>query len=178
MSDAEMHDSLLMLKKELLALNYEIDIPFNIVSSRDELIASWKIVDAKAIELFGMEGLKKQFELKLIFDVDNKTVRYTEKSTDINWDVQLKRFIKKKEVRLGSRKEFSQGASWGIKEDGSFGQQYAYKFRTRDIKNPIFKIVQNSGWHLKLSATDKVGCHIFTILIAVMVICGLVVYLF
>lgn len=59
MSDPEMHDSLLMLKKDLLALNYSIDVPFNVVSEGDELIASWEIVDAKAIEIFGMEGLKK-----------------------------------------------------------------------------------------------------------------------
>ncbi|KJV25420.1 hypothetical protein VI01_23700 [Pantoea sp. SM3] len=57
-------------------------------------------------------------------------------------------------------------------------QQYAYKFRVRGIKKPIFKVVQNSGWNLKLSATDKVEYHIFTILIAVVVICGLVIFLF
>ncbi|WP_156149398.1 hypothetical protein [Pantoea sp. SM3] len=58
MSDAEMHDSLLKLKKELLALNCAINVPFNVISEGDELVASWKVVDAQAIELFDMEGLK------------------------------------------------------------------------------------------------------------------------
>lgn len=58
---------------------------------------------------------------------------------------------------MGGRKEFSFGKSWGIKTDGTIGEQYSYKFSTSDIKNPVFGIVNSSGWELKKSLGDKCG---------------------
>lgn len=35
------------LKKQLLELNYYPDIPFNVITEGEELVASWKVFDAK-----------------------------------------------------------------------------------------------------------------------------------
>lgn len=157
------------LKRRLLNLNYRDDIPFSVIERKDKLIASWKIVDTKWIELFGAGGLKKQYELTLRFDELNNLVRYKEKSTDIESEISTERCGFKKEVRWGSRKEFSFGKSWGMKTDGSVGEQYSYKFSTSDIKNPVFSIIDKSGWTLKRSLIDKYGFRlVWLIFIAIM----------
>ncbi|EOY5416361.1 hypothetical protein ACP6OW_000820 [Cronobacter turicensis] len=46
------------LKYRLLELNQNGDIPFSVIEQEDTLVASWNIVDAKWIELFGVGGLK------------------------------------------------------------------------------------------------------------------------
>lgn len=145
------------LKQQLLDLNSNADIPFSIIEKDDMLIASWKIVDAKWVELFGLGGIKKQYELSLRFDEQNKQVSYKGKSVDINTEINAERVGFKKEIRYGNRKEFSFETSWGLKTDGSVGNQYSYKFSTADIKNPVFGIIKQSGWLLKQNATDKYG---------------------
>ena len=59
------------LKKQLLELNYCSDIPFNIITEGDELVASWKIFDAKWIKKFGMADLK-EYELPLFLNIVDK----------------------------------------------------------------------------------------------------------
>ncbi|HDS9358798.1 TPA: hypothetical protein QH850_001315 [Enterobacter chengduensis] len=149
--------SLSELKYRLLELKHNSDIPFSVVEQKDKLIASWKIVDAKWIEFFGIGGLKKQYELTLLFNEAKNRVSYREKSIDIETELSTDRVGFKKQVQWGSRKEFSFGKSWGIKTDGVIGEQYSYKFSTSDIKSPVFSVINNSGWELKKSSVDKFG---------------------
>lgn len=137
------------LKSRLMELSQYSDIPFFVIERGDKLIASWKIVDAKWIELFGVGGLKKQYELTLIFHEAKNLVSYRERSSDIETELNTERVGFKKQVQWGWRKEFCFGKSWGIKTDGTIGEQYSYKFSTSDIKNPVFGIINNSGWELK-----------------------------
>lgn len=167
--NSEQPVSLSELKFQLLELNYNADIPFSVIEKKDKLIASWKIVDAKWIEFFGIGGLKKQYELTLRFDEEKRLVSYREKSIDIETEINAERCGFKKEVWWGSRKEFSFGKSYRIKTDGTIGEQYSYKFSTADIKNPVFGIVEQSGWILKKSLVDKYGARlVWLIFVAVM----------
>ncbi|HDC4773199.1 hypothetical protein PX118_07210 [Enterobacter cloacae] len=169
--NSEQPVSLSELKFRLLELNYNADIPFSVIEKKDKLIASWKIVDAKWIELFGIGGLKKQYELTLRFDEEKSLVSYREKSIDIETEINAERCGFKKEVRWGSRKEFSFGKSYGLKTNGTIGEQYSYKFSTADIKNPVFGIVEQSGWILKKSLVDKYGTRlVWLIIVAVMLL--------
>ena len=117
-------------------------------------------MDAKWIELLGLGGIKKQYELILRFDKEHKQVSYKEKSIDIDTELSTDNISYKKEVRYGNRKEFSFGGSWGIKADGTVGKQYTYKFSTSDIKNPVFDIIKGAGWLLKQKAIDKYGLQL------------------
>lgn len=93
--------SLSELKSRLLELNKNGDFPFSVVEQKDKLIASWKIVDAKWIELFGVGGLKKQYELTLRFDEDKHRVSYREKSIDIETEISTERVGFKKKINGG-----------------------------------------------------------------------------
>ncbi|MGR7526676.1 hypothetical protein ACU6ZM_21105 [Klebsiella aerogenes] len=152
--------SLLELRQKLLELNNNTEIPFSVIEKDNKLIVSWKIVDAKWIEILGLGGIKKQYELILRFDEEHKQVSYMEKSIDIDTELSTDNVSYKKEVRYGNRKEFSFGCSWGIKTDGTVGKQYTYKFSTSDIKNPVFDIIRGSGWLLKQKAIDKYGLQL------------------
>ena len=169
--------SLPELKCQLLGLNQCGDIPFSVIVKGDEYIASWKIVDAKWIELFGVGGLKKQYELTLRFDEANNRVTYREKSIDIETEIGTERVGFKKQVQWGNRKEFSFGKSWGIKTDGTIGEQYSYKFSTSDIKNPVFGVINNSGWILKKSLVDKYSSPWLWLIFIAIVLLGAVCYL-
>lgn len=165
------------LKYLLMGLNQNSNIPFSVIDKGGKLIASWKIVDAKWIELFGVGGLKKQYELTLSFNESKNRVSYREKSIDIETEINTERVGFKKQVQWGSRKEFSFGKSWGIKTDGTIGEQYSYKFSTSDIKNPVFDIVNKSGWALKKSLVDKYGSPFLWMIFIGVGLFGIVFYL-
>lgn len=171
--NSEKSVSLSELKCRLLDLNHHGDMPFSVIEDNDKLIASWKIVDAKWIELFGVAGLKKQYELTLLFDEVNNRVRYREKSTDIETEISTDRIGFKKQFQWGYRKEFEFGKSWGMKIDGTLGQQYSYKFNTADIKNPVFGIINKSGWQLQKSFMNR-RAELFAWLIVFAVLVGIV----
>lgn len=143
------------LKQRLLSMNNANEHPFILQKDGNDIVASWNIVDAKWLEIFGTGGLKKQFELRLIFDDVTKTVKYKEKSSDLEWDANTKVFKFKKSVQYGKRMEFDAGASWGIKGNGTVGKIYSYKFNSTEIIDPVFDVIRESGWNINLSVLDK-----------------------
>ncbi|MBB1199824.1 hypothetical protein EGM70_05850 [Enterobacteriaceae bacterium 89] len=166
------------LKDQLLELNKGSDTPFNVIAEGDELVAAWKIADAKWIKIFGMSGLKKQYELRLFFNVMDRQVSYSEKSMDLIWNADLETFSFNKTVQYGSRREFAYESSWGIRENGSFGKLYSYNFSTNRIKKPVFDIITNAGWDLQLSMPDRCGFKFIWSIIMLLVLSGLAVYFF
>ncbi|THE54532.1 hypothetical protein EAI35_11515 [Enterobacter bugandensis] len=62
---------------------------FFVIEQGGKLITSWKIVDAKWIELFGIDGLKKQYKLTLMFNEAKNRVSYREKSIDIGIELSI-----------------------------------------------------------------------------------------
>ncbi|HFV9243424.1 TPA: hypothetical protein ACIAIH_002350 [Enterobacter bugandensis] len=77
------------LKCRLRESNQDGGIPFFVIEQGGKLIASWKIVDAKWIELFGIDGLKKQYKLTLMFNEAKNRVSYREKSIDIGIELSI-----------------------------------------------------------------------------------------
>lgn len=165
--------SLCELRERLLSLNSNIDIPFSVIERDKKLVACWKIVDGKWIEILGMGGIKKQYELILLFDEATKLVSYREKSIDSEHEISADKCSFKKNVEYGNRKSFSFGASWGLKENGTVGKQYSYKFRTSDIKNPVFDIINKSGWILKQRCVDKYGLRLIWWAVVLIIISGI-----
>nr|WP_318384000.1 hypothetical protein [uncultured Enterobacter sp.] len=166
------------IKRQLLDLNNRTDIPFSVIDEGKSVVATWKITDATWIEIFGLAGLKKNYELRLFFNATDRKVTYREKSTDITWSADLKNVTFHKQVRFGSRREMVYESSWGIKDDGSFGQQYSYKFSTSDIKNPVFDIIKKSGWQLQVSAVDKNVTRLVWFFFAILAFLGVCIFLF
>ena len=143
--------SALQVKTQLLALN-RADAPWQVIDGQAEgvdLIAEWRIVDARWYEFFAKAGLKKAFRIYLRFDEASQQVRAKDFDYEVNWAAGVPQLSLSKKSTWGqsSSKEF--GASYGLKEDLTLGEQYKFSFDSEKIKTPVQQAVLACGWVYK-----------------------------
>jgi hypothetical protein len=149
----------------LLGLNDD-KIPFEIIVDQknpDKLVASWKIVDSKWIDIFSANKLSVYYELRLrlverpgralyvkaqdykralSFTVGSDGLTLCKIRVAYNFNVN-------KGVMLYG---YDRGLLFGlIYKDGQFKIDYAYNYRfmMSEIKNPIMTVITQSGWEFK-----------------------------
>ncbi|MFS8130477.1 MAG: hypothetical protein ACMG57_00715 [Candidatus Dojkabacteria bacterium] len=135
----------------LLGLNRET-CPYIVRASEDsnfDLVAEWKIVDAKWYQIFAKAGLKKVFQVWLKLDETTNTVSTTDKEYQINWVAGVPNLSLSTEAFVGKKTEFSFGAAIGFTEEFKPGVIYNYTFSTKEIKEPLKQTVLSSGWSYK-----------------------------
>jgi len=147
------------LRKRLLSLNDE-KLPSGVLQDPKDpnrIVASWKIVDEKWIELFAARGLRMQYELRMKLVEGEGVV----KAQDNFRKLEYIGGVGGKGVKLGSRFPFFRGISlfqyerglqYGvIYKDGKLKIDYAYKytFDMAEIKNPVIEIITGSGWEFR-----------------------------
>jgi hypothetical protein len=126
--------------------------PWRVVDGTSEgvdLIAEWKIVDARWYEIFAKAGLKKVFRIFLKLDDQNKHVRAQDREYEISWRAGVPSLSIAAKGFKGQTTSVEYGASYGFKEDLSIGKQYEYFFKTSEIKKPIQEAVVACGWVYK-----------------------------
>lgn len=126
--------------------------PWRVVDGTSEgvdLIAEWKIVDARWYEIFAKAGLKKVFRILLKLDERNKHVRAQDREYEISWRAGVPSLSIAASGFKGQSASVEYGASYGFKEDLSLGQQYEYFFKTSEIKRPLQEAVVACGWVYK-----------------------------
>lgn len=153
------------MRYRLLALNDE-KIPFEIIVDKrnpNKLVARWKIVDSKWIQIFSINRLTKYYELRMRLVDRGSKGRY----------VKAQDYLKEMEYVAGTDGipplrirvryfsnltkgimlyHYDRGFLYGlIYKDGQFKIDYAYNYRfvTTEIKNPIIQIITQSGWDFK-----------------------------
>ncbi|WP_245497775.1 hypothetical protein [Rhizobium ruizarguesonis] len=75
------------LRNDLLAINRKT-APFVVRDGKPEgvdLVAEWKIVDARWYELFAKAGLQKVFKVLMKFDPSNCEVRVVDQEWSVEW---------------------------------------------------------------------------------------------
>jgi hypothetical protein len=140
------------LKEKLLALNNE-QVPFSVMpgpgGEDGDVIAEWKIVDAKWYEIFAKAGLEKTHKIYLTLDAKDHEVRLLEESYDVEWSAGVPSMSLSAEAfrgrTLGS-KSFGTGYAWKGVNPLSYGQVYNYKFDVSEMKDPIAETVTGAGW--------------------------------
>lgn len=136
---------------KLMALNRDSS-PFQVRQSDDpefDLIAEWKIVDAKWYEIFAKAGLKKVFQVRLKLDEGSNTVSSSDKEFQVSWTAGVPELSVNTEMFVGKKTEFSFGTAIGFTEELKPGVIYNYKFSTNEIKDPIKEAVLAAGWSYK-----------------------------
>jgi hypothetical protein len=126
--------------------------PWRIVDGASEgvdLIAEWKIVDARWYEIFAKAGLKKTFRISLKIDDRNKHVRAQDREYEVAWRAGVPSLSIAASGFKGQSTSVEFGTSYGFKEDLSIGQQYEYFFKTSEIKRPVQEAVLGCGWVYK-----------------------------
>jgi len=146
------HMSKAELKEKLLALNSP-ELPYQIRPGKEtDLFIEWKIVDATWYALFSRERLSKTYCAHLLLDEPRKAARYCEETGSVRWLAGADGTLK---PRVHFEKSFFRGRilfqkSWevqyGIKEDGTLGKVYEYKFDVNRVRDPIIKTIEESGW--------------------------------
>lgn len=140
------------LKEKITALNSS-ELPYQILPTKEsDFLLEWKMADAKWYGIFSKERVEKTYRAFILLDDIRKTARYYEELGSVRWHVGTNGLS---EPSVRYREEFfkgrilfkkSWGTQYGLKEDKTFGKVYEYKFDVGYARDPLKKIVQESGW--------------------------------
>lgn len=136
------------LIKKILKLNNPKN-PFTITSEGDKIKATWNIVDAKWIEIFAKAGMKEHYELTITLNEKNHEVKYNERQGSVTWRAGTPEVSFSASKFSGKTIQFHKSTRYGIKEDMSIGKIYEFDFNTKKVKDPIFEVIETSGWKIK-----------------------------
>jgi len=120
--------------------------PWQIIDGQSEgvdLIAEWRIVDARWYEIFAKAGLSKVFRIYLKLDEAAKHVRAQDREYEVSWRAGVPSVSISASAFKGQSTSRQFGASYGFTEDLTTGQQFKYFFRTSEIKKPCRTLSSN-----------------------------------
>jgi hypothetical protein len=136
------------VKAALLAVNRPT-APFLVrdgAAENVDLVAEWRIVDAKWYELFAKAGLQKVFKVLMRLDPQKQEVRAVDQEWSVEWRAGVPSLSLATEAFRGQKTEISFGTAYAFTETGQYGQVYNYRFATGEIKTPLQEAVTNAGW--------------------------------
>ena len=123
--------------------------PFKVRSGKPEgvdLVAEWKIVDAKWYEIFAKAGVERVFKVLMKFDQAAGEVRAVDQEWEVEWRAGVPAFSLAASGFRGRKWEKSFGTAYAFREDGSYGKVYEYRFDTSELKAPLIEAAHKAGW--------------------------------
>lgn len=145
------------LRKSLMAVNRKT-APFVIRDGKKEgvdMVAEWRVVDAKWYEIFAKAGIKKVYKILMKFDEAKGEVRAVDELWEVEWRAGVPTLSASGSASRGQNWEKSFETVYAFREDGSFGEIYDYRFDTTEIKNPVRAAVLEAGWRWRGVAFGK-----------------------
>lgn len=145
------------VRQRLLGLNRET-APYQIIDGSSEnvdLIAEWKIVDAKWYEIFAKANLTKVFRIYMKFDEAKGHVRAKDEEYTLVWRAGVPSLSMAVSKFQGQKTSIEFGTAYAFTEELKPGQVYKYRFNTNEIKKPIQEAVTACGWTYKGVAFGK-----------------------
>jgi hypothetical protein len=145
------------VRQRMLALNRET-APYQIRDGSAEgvdLIAEWKIVDAKWYEIFAKASLTKVFRIYMKFDEAKHEVRAKDEEYTVEWRAGVPSLSLSASKFSGQKTSIEFGTAYAFTEEFMPGQVYKYRFSTNEIKKPIQEAVTDCGWTYKGVAFGK-----------------------
>ena len=145
------------LRTALLALNRE-SAPWQVRDGAPEgvdLVAEWKIVDARWYEIFAKASLTKVFKVLMKLDETKGEVRAVDQEWTVEWRAGVPALSLSAEAFRGQKVEMSFGTAIGFRENFSPGVIYDYRFTTAEIKTPLQETALANGWRWQVVAFGK-----------------------
>jgi hypothetical protein len=145
------------VRQRLLALNRDT-APYQIIEGAAEnvdLIAEWKIVDARWYEIFAKANLTKVFRIYIKFDEAKHEVRAKDEEFTLEWRAGVPSLSVSASKFSGQKTSIEFGTAYAFTEEFKPGQVYNYRFNTNEIKKPIQEAVTACGWTYKGIAFGK-----------------------
>jgi hypothetical protein len=140
------------LRSVLLGLNRE-SAPWQVRDGAEEkcdLLAEWRIVDARWSGVFFDYGLQKVYRTRLRFDEDHHEVRHVDQETSLEWRDGVPQIGRM--WSSGQLDEVEYGRGIAFTEEGALGEVYDYRFRSSEIKDPLRDAVVAHGWGWKAAS--------------------------
>ncbi len=141
----------------LLAVNRST-APFQVRLAKDEggadLVAEWRIVDAKWYEIFAKAGLKKAFKVLMRLDEASHEVRAVDQEWSVEWRAGVPSLSLAASAFRGQKTEIEFGKAYGFTENLGVGEIYNYRFATNELKTPLQAAVAH-GWRWRGIAFGK-----------------------
>ena len=126
--------------------------PWRVVDGRSDgvdLVAEWRIVDAKWYEIFAKAGLEKSFRILMKFDEASHELRAQDREYEISWRAGVPSMSLAASGFKGQTSSIEFGKAYGFTEKGTLGEIYNYHFATSEIKKPLQQAVLGAGWSWK-----------------------------
>jgi hypothetical protein len=145
------------LRTALLALNRDT-APWQVRDGAPEnvdLVAEWKIVDARWYEIFAKAPLTKVFKVVMKLDETKHEVRALDHEFSVEWRAGVPALSLSAETFRGQKVEMSFGTAIGFRENFAPGVIYDYRFTTIAIKTPIQSTALANGWRWQGVAFGK-----------------------
>ena len=137
------------LRAAFLALNRD-SVPWQVRDGAAEgcdLVAEWRLVDARWYEIFAKAGLTKVEKVLMKFDATKVEVRAVDQSWTVEWRAGVPSLSLQAAAFRGQKKEMSFGAAWAFKEeDLTYGKVYQYRFNSGELKTPLQDCATSHGW--------------------------------
>jgi len=137
------------LKERIFAANRDtapFDYRYAQHNEEGDLVAEWKIVDAKWYEVFAKAGLKKSFKIHMRIDEENHEIRAVDKELLVSWKGGVPTLSLSVQAFKGQKLSVEAGTAYAFTEEGKAGQVYKYRFDTRELKKPLQEAVTGAGW--------------------------------
>jgi hypothetical protein len=146
------------LRNRLLGVNRDT-APFTVRDGAPEavdLVAEWKIVDARWYEIFAKAGLERSFKVLMKFDEAKGEVRAVDQEWQVEWRAGVPSLSIAASAFRGQKAEISFGTAYAFREeDLTYGKVYEYRFNTKELKTPLIEAAQAAGWGWKGVAFAK-----------------------
>ena len=145
------------VRQRLLALNRDT-APYQIIEGAAEnvdLIAEWKIVDARWYEIFAKANLTRVFRIYMKFDEAKHEVRAKDEEFTLEWRAGVPSLSVSASKFSGQKTSIEFGTAYAFTEEFKPGQVYNYRFNTNEIKKPMQEAVTACGWTYKGIAFGK-----------------------
>ena len=112
-----------------------------------DLVAEWRIVDARWYEVFAKAGLQKGAQVLLRLDAAAGEVRNLQRDFTVEWRAGVPDLSFSAEAFRGQKVELSWGTGFAFREeDLRFGKVYEYRFRTSELVRPLQEVAAIHGW--------------------------------
>lgn len=145
------------VRQRLISLNRET-APYQIIDGAPQsvdLIAEWKIVDAKWYEIFEKANLTKVFRIYMKFDNAKQEVRAKDEEFTLSWKAGVPSLSIAASKFQGQMTSVEFGAAYAFTEELKPGVVYNYRFNTNELKKPIQEAMSACGWKYKGVAFGK-----------------------
>lgn len=128
------------------------DEPFSYAVESDTVVGSWDIVKATTLYPTELTSIDEDYRITVTFDVVKGAFDFTEVDTATSGSVDGHGASFERSFFSGksTRKEFSFEIGGISKTDeGVSTDPVTYSFSTKRIKEPLFTLLEQHGWHRK-----------------------------